>query len=65
MAGWGMQRQQFGEQKHWMLDHAGSNVGTISTSGGLKSFLYLPMVVTHAARTSTLFHAETQVAAMQ
>jgi hypothetical protein len=26
MAGWGMQRQRFGEQKHWMIV-AGGNVG--------------------------------------
>ncbi|XNM61897.1 hypothetical protein ACLK1T_13525 [Escherichia coli] len=34
MAGWGMQRQQFGEQNELDDRHAGSNVGRIGTPGG-------------------------------
>ncbi|XPE48811.1 hypothetical protein ACNKHL_21550 [Shigella flexneri] len=34
MAGWGMQRQQFGEQKHWMMRSAGGNVGRMAAGPG-------------------------------
>lgn len=34
MSGWGMQRQQFGEQKHWMLVTLAAMLGQIGTSGG-------------------------------
>ncbi|MEB7714429.1 molybdopterin guanine dinucleotide-containing S/N-oxide reductase [Kluyvera cryocrescens] len=34
MAGWGMQRQQFGEQKHWMLVTLAAMLGQIGTPGG-------------------------------
>ncbi len=34
MAGWGMQRQQYGEQKHWMLVTLAAMLGQISTPGG-------------------------------
>lgn len=34
MAGWGMQRQQYGEQKHWMLVTLAAMLGQIGTPGG-------------------------------
>ncbi|XNM66341.1 molybdopterin-dependent oxidoreductase [Escherichia coli] len=34
MSGWGMQRQQFGEQKHWMLVTLAAMLGQIGTQGG-------------------------------
>ena len=34
MGGWGMQRQQFGEQKHWMLVTLAAMLGQIGTAGG-------------------------------
>ncbi|EMO0474004.1 molybdopterin guanine dinucleotide-containing S/N-oxide reductase [Pluralibacter gergoviae] len=34
MAGWGMQRQQFGEQKHWMLVTLAAMLGQVGTPGG-------------------------------
>ncbi|HDX9299332.1 TPA: molybdopterin-dependent oxidoreductase [Escherichia coli] len=34
MAGWGMQRQQFGEQKHWMIVTLAAMLGQIGTPGG-------------------------------
>jgi anaerobic selenocysteine-containing dehydrogenase len=34
MSGWGMQRQQFGEQKHWMLVTLAAMLGQIGTEGG-------------------------------
>lgn len=34
MAGWGMQRQQFGEQKHWMMVTLAVMLGQIGTPGG-------------------------------
>ncbi|QCT18946.1 molybdopterin guanine dinucleotide-containing S/N-oxide reductase [Jejubacter calystegiae] len=34
MAGWGMQRQQYGEQKHWMLITLAAMLGQIGLPGG-------------------------------
>lgn len=34
MADWGMQRQQFGEQKHWMVVTLAAMLGQIGTPGG-------------------------------
>lgn len=34
MAGWGMQRQQFGEQKHWMIVTLAAMLGQIGIPGG-------------------------------
>ena len=34
MSGWGMQRQQFGEQKHWMLVTLAAMLGQIGIPGG-------------------------------
>ena len=34
MAGWGIQRQQYGEQKHWMLVTLAAMLGQIGTPGG-------------------------------
>ena len=34
MSGWGMQRQQYGEQKHWMLVTLAAMLGQIGTPGG-------------------------------
>ncbi|MBN6045616.1 molybdopterin guanine dinucleotide-containing S/N-oxide reductase [Citrobacter sp. ku-bf4] len=34
MAGWGMQRQQFGEQKHWMIVTLAAMLGQPGTPGG-------------------------------
>ncbi len=34
MAGWGMQRQQYGEQKHWMIVTLAAMLGQIGTPGG-------------------------------
>ena len=34
MGGWGMQRQQYGEQKHWMLVTLAAMLGQIGTPGG-------------------------------
>ncbi|MGL5700636.1 MAG: molybdopterin-dependent oxidoreductase, partial [Kluyvera sp.] len=34
MSGWGMQLQQFGEQKHWMLVMLAAMLGQIGTPGG-------------------------------
>lgn len=40
MAGWGMQRQQFGEQKHWMIVTLAAMLGQIGTPGGGFGFSY-------------------------
>lgn len=40
MAGWGIQRQQFGEQKHWMLVTLAAMLGQIGTEGGGFGFSY-------------------------
>ncbi|BDM63061.1 hypothetical protein NFHSH190041_05130 [Shewanella sp. NFH-SH190041] len=34
MAGWGMQRQQYGEQRHWMLVTLAAMIGQIGLPGG-------------------------------
>ncbi|GKX54439.1 trimethylamine N-oxide reductase I catalytic subunit [Leminorella grimontii] len=34
MGGWGIQRQQYGEQKHWMLVTLAAMLGQIGTEGG-------------------------------
>jgi biotin/methionine sulfoxide reductase len=39
MSGWGMQRQQYGEQKHWMLVTLAAMLGQIGTPGRVWSFL--------------------------
>lgn len=41
MAGWGMQRQQFGEQKHWMIVTLAAMLGQIGTPGGGFGFLII------------------------
>lgn len=40
MAGWGIQRQQYGEQKHWMLVTLAAMLGQIGTEGGGFGFSY-------------------------
>ncbi|WP_237360750.1 molybdopterin guanine dinucleotide-containing S/N-oxide reductase [Vibrio marisflavi] len=40
MAGWGLQRQQFGEQRHWMLVTLASMLGQIGLPGGGFGFSY-------------------------
>ena len=40
MAGWGIQRQQYGEQKHWMLVTLASMLGQIGLPGGGFGFSY-------------------------
>ncbi|WP_159459933.1 molybdopterin-dependent oxidoreductase, partial [Colwellia marinimaniae] len=34
MGGWGMQRQQYGEQKHWMMATLAAMLGQIGLEGG-------------------------------
>lgn len=47
MSGWGMQRQQFGEQKHWMLVTLAAMLGQIGTEGGGLAFpITLPTAAT-------------------
>lgn len=47
MAGWGIQRQQYGEQKHWMLVTLAAMLGQIGTpGGGLVSLIITPTVAT-------------------
>lgn len=68
MAGWGMQRQQFGEQKHWMIVTLAAMLGQIGTPGGGLVFLtILPMVVTPRAalRCSLPCRAACRVAPMR
>ncbi|MGD8110474.1 trimethylamine-N-oxide reductase 2 [Vibrio sp. TRT 17S01] len=40
MAGWGMQRQQYGEQRHWMLVVLAAMLGQIGLPGGGFGFSY-------------------------
>ncbi|ELE6573164.1 molybdopterin-dependent oxidoreductase, partial [Vibrio parahaemolyticus] len=40
MAGWGMQRQQYGEQRHWMLVTLATMLGQIGLPGGGFGFSY-------------------------
>ncbi len=40
MAGWGIQRQQFGEQRHWMIVTLAAMLGQIGLSGGGFGFSY-------------------------
>ncbi len=40
MAGWGIQRQQYDEQKHWMLVTLAAMLGQIGTEGGGFGFSY-------------------------
>lgn len=40
MAGWGIQRQQYGEQKHWMLVTLAAMLGQIGLPGGGFGFSY-------------------------
>ena len=40
MGGWGIQRQQYGEQKHWMLVTLAAMLGQIGTEGGGFGFSY-------------------------
>ncbi|MET3067396.1 molybdopterin guanine dinucleotide-containing S/N-oxide reductase [Atlantibacter hermannii] len=40
MAGWGIQRQQYGEQRHWMLVTLAAMLGQIGTEGGGFGFSY-------------------------
>ncbi|WP_153448716.1 molybdopterin guanine dinucleotide-containing S/N-oxide reductase [Vibrio algicola] len=40
MAGWGMQRQQFGEQRHWMITTLAAMLGQIGLPGGGFGFSY-------------------------
>lgn len=40
MGGWGMQRQQYGEQKHWMMVTLAAMLGQIGTEGGGFGFSY-------------------------
>ncbi|MGF1788816.1 molybdopterin guanine dinucleotide-containing S/N-oxide reductase [Photobacterium swingsii] len=40
MAGWGIQRQQYGEQKHWMVVTLASMLGQIGLPGGGFGFSY-------------------------
>ncbi len=51
MAGWGMQRQQYGEQKHWMLVTLAAMLGQIGTPGGGFGLSYhLPTAATRPPR---------------
>lgn len=68
MAGWGMQRQQFGEQKHWMIVTLAAMLGQIGTPAAVLVFLtILPMVVTPRGvlRCSLPCRAACRVAAMR
>ncbi|WP_248431535.1 molybdopterin-dependent oxidoreductase, partial [Escherichia coli] len=38
--GWGIQRQQYGEQRHWMLVTLAAMLGQIGTEGGGFGFSY-------------------------
>lgn len=50
MAGWGMQRQQYGEQKHWMLVTLAAMLGQIGTPvAGLVFPIILPTAATRPA----------------
>lgn len=40
MAGWGIQRQQFGEQRHWMITTLAAMLGQIGLPGGGFGFSY-------------------------
>lgn len=40
MAGWGMQRQQYGEQRHWMLTTLAAMLGQIGLPGGGFGYSY-------------------------
>ena len=40
MAGWGMQRQQYGEQRHWMLTVLASMLGQVGLPGGGFGYSY-------------------------
>lgn len=40
MAGWGMQRQQYGEQRHWMVVTLAAMLGQIGLPGGGFGFSY-------------------------
>jgi trimethylamine-N-oxide reductase (cytochrome c) len=40
MGGWGIQRQQYGEQRHWMLVTLAAMLGQIGTEGGGFGFSY-------------------------
>ncbi|MDN3684549.1 molybdopterin-dependent oxidoreductase [Vibrio sinaloensis] len=40
MAGWGIQRQQYGEQRHWMLVTLAAMLGQIGLPGGGFGFSY-------------------------
>lgn len=40
MAGWGMQRQQYGEQRHWMLVTLATMLGQVGLPGGGFGFSY-------------------------
>ncbi len=40
MGGWGIQRQQYGEQKHWMMVTLAAMLGQIGTEGGGFGFSY-------------------------
>ncbi|WP_144395768.1 molybdopterin-dependent oxidoreductase, partial [Pseudomonas sp. Kh7] len=40
MAGWGIQRQQFGEQRHWMIATLAAMLGQIGLPGGGFGFSY-------------------------
>ncbi len=51
MAGWGMQRQQYGEQKHWMLVTLAAMLGQIGTPvAGLVFPIILPTAATRPPR---------------
>lgn len=49
MAGWGMQRQQFGEQKHWMIVTLAAMLGQIGTAAGLVFLIILLTAETRRA----------------
>ncbi len=58
MAGWGMQRQQFGEQNTGCSSRWRQCWGKSAHPAAVLVFLtILPMVVTHAPRCGALFHA--------
>ena len=68
MAGWGMQRQQFGEQKHWMIVTLAAMLGKSAHPAAVLVFLtILPMVVTPRAalRCSLPCRAACRVAPMR
>ena len=47
MAGWGIQRQQYGEQKHWMLVTLAAMLGQlVHRAAGLVSLIITPTVAT-------------------